>query len=148
MGELSASGVWLKRILRPQDVVWVLLFAALSLFGPLRTPAVVAPLAALGVLQVIEQRIPWFQSSTGGGASIALKLALCYLVMLTTGFRLARSGDQTELGIGLLIIGGFIAFSAVQQLRAAPIYRALEGRTVAEAMAAGPPSAPAWSTTP
>jgi len=86
VGELSASGVWLKRILRPQDVVWVLLFAALSLFGPLRTPPVVAPLAALGVLQVIEQRIPWFQSSTGGGASIALKLALCYLVMLTTGY--------------------------------------------------------------
>lgn len=84
MGELSESGILLKKILRPQDVVWVLLFAAVALFGPIRTPPVVALLAALGILQVVEPRILWFQSRTGGGASVGLKLALCYLLVFAT----------------------------------------------------------------
>ncbi|HVT91480.1 MAG TPA: ATP-binding protein [Bryobacteraceae bacterium] len=70
--------------MRPQDAVWVLLFAALALFGPIRTPPVFALLSALGILQVVEPRIPWFQSRAGGGGSVGLKLALCYLLILAT----------------------------------------------------------------
>lgn len=84
MGELSESGILLKKILRPQDVVWVLLFAAVALFGPIRTPPVVALLAALGILQVVEPRILWFQSRAGSGGSVGLKLALCYLLVFAT----------------------------------------------------------------
>lgn len=84
MGELTAPGVSIKKTLRPQDAVWVLLFAALALFGPIRTPPVFTLLAALGILQVVEPRIPWFQSRAGAGGSVGLKLALCYLLVLAT----------------------------------------------------------------
>ncbi|MGI8756012.1 MAG: site-2 protease family protein [Acidimicrobiales bacterium] len=46
----------------------------------------------------------------------------------------------------MLIIGGFIFVSAVQELRSAPLYVALEGVRVAEAMTTGAPTAPAWSS--
>jgi len=69
------------------------------------------------------------------------------MVLVTIGVRNLRGADGDPLfGAGALLVGAFIAYSAVQQLRAAPIYRALEGRTVADAMAADPPAAPAWSS--
>jgi signal transduction histidine kinase len=71
-------------ILRPQDIVWVLLFAALALFGPERTPTVVALLAVLGILQVLEPKISWFETSLGAPVGILLKLSLCYLLMWFT----------------------------------------------------------------
>lgn len=69
------------------------------------------------------------------------------MVLATYGLRELRSPDADAWrGGGLLLVGAFIAYSAFQQLRAAPIYKALDGRTVADAMSAHPPSAPAWST--
>jgi Zn-dependent protease len=76
------------------------------------------------------------------GAGIVTGMAL-----LTWGIReIRRPEDGADFAIAALLLGGFIAYSAFQQLRAAPIYRALEGQTVADAMAAEPPSAPGWST--
>lgn len=71
------------------------------------------------------------------------------MVLATYGFReLREPGESAFLGdgIGLLLVGAFIAYSAYHQLRAAPIYKALDGRTAADAMAVAPPSAPGWST--
>jgi hypothetical protein len=77
------------------------------------------------------------------GAGIVVGMAA-----ITWGVREVRDpgGGSGLLAVSVLILGGFIAYSAYQQLRSAPIYRALEGRTVAEAMAADPPSAPGWAT--
>jgi len=60
-----------RRFVRLQDFVWLLLFSALAVFSPERSPIVIALLAALGVVQVLEPRI-------GPLASVVLKLALCY----------------------------------------------------------------------
>ena len=67
-----------RRYVRPQDFVWLLLFSALAVFSPDRSPAGLAWLAALGAVQVLETRI-------GAKASVILKLALCYLLIGVSG---------------------------------------------------------------
>ena len=67
-----------RRFVRPQDFVWLLLFSALAVFSPERGPIVIALLAALGVVQVLEPRIPPL-------ASVVLKLALCYVLIGYSG---------------------------------------------------------------
>jgi Zn-dependent protease len=68
------------------------------------------------------------------------------MVMVTIGIRSFTRADGLSYGPFFFIVGVFIAANALQQLRVAPLYRTLEGVVVAQAMAAGPPSAPAWST--
>ena len=46
------------KLVRAQDLVWLLLFAALSVFGPERTPEAITLLVAMAVLQVVERKIP------------------------------------------------------------------------------------------
>jgi two-component system sensor histidine kinase HydH len=73
MGVLCLPSAW-RRYARPQDFVWLLLFSALAAFSPERSPAVIALLAALGVVQVLEPRL-------GSIPAILLQLALCYLLL-------------------------------------------------------------------
>ncbi len=63
-----------RRYVRFQDLVWLLLFAALAIFSPERTPAVVVLLLGIGAVQVLEPRI-------GAKASIVLNLMLCYALI-------------------------------------------------------------------
>jgi two-component system sensor histidine kinase HydH len=63
-----------RRFIRPQDLVWLLFFAALAIWGPERHPFVLSGLLALGVVQVLEPRL-------GAIASIVLELGLCYLII-------------------------------------------------------------------
>ena len=58
--------------------MWLLLFSALGVFSPDRTPIVLVLLGLLGVVQVLEPR-------AGTRVSVALKLALCYLVIGFSG---------------------------------------------------------------
>jgi two-component system, NtrC family, sensor histidine kinase HydH len=67
-----------RRYVRPQDFVWLLLFTALAVFSPERSPTSLALLAALGAVQVLETRI-------GALASVILKLVLCYLLIGVSG---------------------------------------------------------------
>jgi Zn-dependent protease len=105
-----------------------------------------APLDGGKVLSAAIWRITGNQAlaqTWSAGAGIVVGMAA-----ITWGFREVRDpGSGTDLfAVSVLIIGAFIAYSAFQQLRAAPIYRALEGRTVADGMAADPPCAPGWAT--
>jgi hypothetical protein len=65
--------VW-RRFVRPQDLVWLLFFTAVAVFGPERHPALLASLLALGVVQLLEPRL-------GAIVSIVLELGLCYLII-------------------------------------------------------------------
>ncbi len=85
MEEDASSSVTLGRLLRPQDAVWVLLFAALALFGPSRTPLVILMLCLLGVAQVVDPKFPWFATRAGSAASIAINLAFCGVLLGDTG---------------------------------------------------------------
>jgi two-component system sensor histidine kinase HydH len=60
-----------RRYVRVQDLVWLLLFAALAIFSPGESPWVIPLLIAIGIVQVLEPRI-------GARSAIVLTLLLCY----------------------------------------------------------------------
>ncbi|MDX2151342.1 MAG: ATP-binding protein [Bryobacteraceae bacterium] len=73
-----------RRLLRPQDLVWLLLFSALALVSPRQSPAEIEMLSALALLQVLEPRIPFLNTPRGNLVSISLKLLLGYLLIGVT----------------------------------------------------------------
>ncbi len=60
-----------RRFVRPQDFVWLALFAALAIFSPGESPVVIVLLIAIGIVQILESRI-------GARGAIVLSLLLCY----------------------------------------------------------------------
>ncbi len=58
---------------------------------------------------------------------------------------LRRDGSGGQ-GILVLVVGGFIVMSAVRELQASPLYAALAGTVVGDAMATDPPIAASWTT--
>lgn len=87
--EPAQRSAW-ARYVRAQDVVWLLLFAVLAVFGPSRTPIAIFLLFCLAVFQVIESKVAFFADERGGVASIVVKLLLGYLLIGFTG-RVASS---------------------------------------------------------
>lgn len=73
------------RGLRLLDVVWLLLYAALALAGPVRTAAETEVLVGLAALQLVEPRVPWFSTHEGTVALVSLKLFLAWLLIGVTG---------------------------------------------------------------
>jgi two-component system sensor histidine kinase HydH len=71
--------VW--QIVRPQDVVWILLFAVIAVYGPERNPGSTWVLIGLCVIQLVEPKIPFFTSKIGSVISFLTKLALWYILM-------------------------------------------------------------------
>lgn len=69
------------KLLRAQDLVWLLLFAAMVIFGPERTPVAITLLFTLAVLQILEPKIA--PLNTGNGPIIAslTKLILGFLLI-------------------------------------------------------------------
>jgi signal transduction histidine kinase len=66
----AVPSTW-RRYVRPQDFVWLALFAALAIFSPGRSPIVLTLLIAIGIVQILESRI-------GARNAIILNLLLCY----------------------------------------------------------------------
>jgi two-component system sensor histidine kinase HydH len=60
--------------------VWVVLFAALAVFGPERTTESILFLSALGLFQLLEPKL-LLSSLKGSIVSFGIKLALCYLLI-------------------------------------------------------------------
>jgi len=82
--ELPANGTAFTRYIHPQDlIVWVLLFAAVAILGPDRSSGSIALLCALGVFQIVEQRVQTIPH--GGVVSYLVKLALCCMLIDWTG---------------------------------------------------------------
>jgi two-component system, NtrC family, sensor histidine kinase HydH len=69
------------RIVRVQDIVWILLFAVLAVFGPDRGAVTASVLIGLGIFQVVEPKIPFLRSTAGAVVSFAIKLVLWYVLM-------------------------------------------------------------------
>ena len=69
------------QIVRPQDIVWIALFAVLAIYGPDLTPESTTVLIGLGLMQIIEPKIPFFGSRSGSIISFLIKLALWYILM-------------------------------------------------------------------
>lgn len=73
------------RLIRAEDIVWILLFAVLAATSEFVDSYAMVPLAALGIVQVLEPKIPALGSTRGRIAWIVLKLVLGYLVIGYTG---------------------------------------------------------------
>ena len=85
------------RLVRPQDLVWIPLFVALAVTSDVLDVFVVVPLVALGLVQVLEPKIPALASPRGRAAWILLKLVLVYLLIAYTG------GIQSNFWLLLLL---------------------------------------------
>ena len=66
-------------------IVWLLVFAAIAIAGPVQDPPSLTLLAALGVFQFMEPRIQAFQSERGMQVAVGIKILLCYLLIGYTG---------------------------------------------------------------
>jgi signal transduction histidine kinase len=88
-----------RRHVRPQDFVWLALFAALAIFSPERSPAVLTLLIAMGGVQILEPRI-------GPKITIPVNLALCYLLMYQSG----QIGSSFYVMFALPIISAATSF--------------------------------------
>ena len=75
----------ITRIVRPQDIAWLVLFSALAAVSPTLSDAEIELLTALALLQVIEPRIPFLNTARGNLVSILSKLALSYLLIGVSG---------------------------------------------------------------
>ena len=71
----------LWQVIRPQDAVWLLLCAVLAIFGPDRSEVTVLTLAGIGILQVIEPKIPFLTTTIGSALSFLISLSLWYILM-------------------------------------------------------------------
>ena len=69
-----------------QDAVWICLIVALAVFGPDRSTETTVLLTGLGILQLVEPRVPFFGTYKGSVVSFLVKLALCFvLIGMTDG---------------------------------------------------------------
>jgi two-component system sensor histidine kinase HydH len=70
---------------RAHDAIWLALFAVMAAAGPKRSAGFITLLFALALLQVLEQKIPFFAPPRGSVLANLAKLALCYAIMRQTG---------------------------------------------------------------
>jgi signal transduction histidine kinase len=70
---------------RIQDAVWLALFAIMAATGPNREPEFILLLFALALLQVLEQKIPFFAPVRGSVLANLLKLALGLAILGQAG---------------------------------------------------------------
>ncbi len=73
------------RLVRPQDLVWLILFSAMAAVSPTRDPLEILTLLSLALLQVMEPKTPFFATREGMAFSILLKLLMGYLLIGSTG---------------------------------------------------------------
>ena len=71
--------------IRPQDVVWLLLFAGMIVFNLTGEPSEIVMLVALAAVQILEPKLPFLAGKRGKVSWIGLKLLLCYLLIGYTG---------------------------------------------------------------
>src|SRR5215467_1744326 len=73
---------WL-RLIRPQDVVWLLLFLLMAIMSEAdrQGPSLYVMLAGLAAVQVLETKIPAMGSLQGRVGALIIKFALCWLLI-------------------------------------------------------------------
>lgn len=72
------------RLIRPQDVVWLLLFLLLGVLSE-TDASIYVMLAALAIVQVLESKIPALASTRGQVLALVIKFIICYLLIGYTG---------------------------------------------------------------
>jgi signal transduction histidine kinase len=122
----------MTRFLRPQDIVLVLLLSAMAAIDPDHDIWIIGMIAALGLLQILESKIPFAETRTGKVIWILLELSIgflltgytrgvssyYYLVLLLPIFSAAKAvGVYSTLVVSLLscvVYFSFILFIGTQ----------------------------------
>jgi two-component system, NtrC family, sensor histidine kinase HydH len=73
------------RTIRPQDIVWVLLFLVLAIMSDDGDASLDSMLAALAAVQIVESKIPALASTRGRILGLVVKLAISFLLIGYTG---------------------------------------------------------------
>lgn len=106
-------------------MVWIALFAGLAAYGPDLSPEPRTVLIGLGLMQVIEPKVPFFGSRAGSVFSFLIKLALWYILMgWTDGIAspyywlmlLPVMSAATSLGLAGLVLAVILAGGAYLSL--------------------------------
>jgi two-component system, NtrC family, sensor histidine kinase HydH len=71
---------WTREI-RPQDVVWILLFLILAVMSPFGDLSLYTMLAALASVQVLESKAPTLASTRGRILGLVFKFVVCFLLI-------------------------------------------------------------------
>jgi signal transduction histidine kinase len=115
----------MTRFLRPQDIVLILLLAAMAALDPDRDVWVIALIAILGILQILESKIPFVNTTTGKVTWIILKLTAGYVLIgksggVTSSYYLillfpvvsaaTALGVYSTLAMSLLACGSYLSF--------------------------------------
>jgi len=71
------------RLIRPQDVVWAILFILLGILteADRRSPSLYIMIAALGAVQILETKVPAMMSTRGRVGSLIVKFIICWLLI-------------------------------------------------------------------
>lgn len=80
MASVEQLARW-RRIVRLQDIVWIALFAVLAIWGPDLAPESRTVVIGLGLMQILDPKIPFFGSRAGSILSFLIKLVLWYILM-------------------------------------------------------------------
>src|SRR3974377_2603272 len=64
-----------------EDVLWILICAALARFGPGRTPEAFSLLTCVAIFQIVESKVPYFGTESGNVIAILVKLLLGWLLI-------------------------------------------------------------------
>ncbi len=124
MAQVETPQRWTwTRYVRTQDLVWLLLFAALAAFGPEHTPEAMLLLGCLAIFQIVESRIPALATDRGNLISIGIKLVLAYLLVgythaIQSGyyFVLLLPVVSAATSLGLLGTAAFIVLASAAYL--------------------------------
>jgi len=84
-GNPVAGFPWWRRVIRPQDVVWLLLFSGMIVLNQTGEASEIAMMVALAALQILEPKLGFLSSTRGKVSWISLKLLLSYLLIGYTG---------------------------------------------------------------
>ncbi len=83
--EIETTTASWRRWIRPQDVVWLLLFFGLGIYSPNHGWIEIALLPALALFQVIATKLPVFATPRGSIVAIGVELSVAFVLMLFTG---------------------------------------------------------------
>jgi signal transduction histidine kinase len=115
----------MSRFLKPQDIVLVLLFAVMAAIDPDHDVWIIGMIAALGLLQILESKIPFADTRAGKVIWMLLELSIgflligythgvssyYYLVLLLPIFSAAKAvGVYSTLVVSLLSCAVYISF--------------------------------------
>jgi len=102
------------RLVRPQDLVWLLLFPALAGTADVLDVYVVVPLAALAIAQILEPKIPALATTRGRIFWILLKTVLGYVLIglnggIASNYWLVLMLPVVTAATGLGVLGTLLA---------------------------------------